>query len=156
MKINVKSIFKSIIPPILAAAIGSLFVYLDYVSYDDLVKPFLNPPKWVFPVAWSIIYILSMISTYIFDTKVNDKETRQKGLINFYLNMFINALWTVTFFGLGQLVVALIILVLLYMSTLSTYLTYRKVDKLSGNLFIIYLLWLLLALYLNICIVFLN
>lgn len=156
MKFNFKSFLKAFLPVLIAAGLGSLFVYLDYVNYDSLNKPFLTPPDWLFPVAWSIIYVLCVISTYLFDTKVEDKETRQKGIINFYINMFLNLMWSVTFFGLGKLVVGLIVIILLYLSTLSTYLTYRKVNKLSGNLLIPYLLWLLLATYLNICIVFLN
>lgn len=155
-KIKFKSLLKSIIPALLAASLGSIFVYLDYVDYDSLVKPFLNPPKIVFPIAWTIIYIACMVATYFVDSKEDDKELKQKCIINYYINMFINLIWTVSFFGLGQLVVGLIVLILLYFSTLSMFLTYRKVQKWAGNLIIIYLLWLLLALYLNICIVFLN
>jgi len=154
--VKIKSALKSVIPVLLAAGLGSLFVVLDYIDYDSLTKPFLTPPKVVFPIAWTIIYLLTAAATYRFDTSGSDKETNQKGIINFFINMFINLLWTVTFFGLGQPIVALIVLILLYLSTLSLFLTYRKVDRISGNLIIPYLLWLLMALYLNICIVFLN
>jgi tryptophan-rich sensory protein len=92
----------------------------------------------------------------MFLDKVDNEETKQKGVINYYINMFINLLWTVTFFGLGNFIAALVLLILLYLSTLSLFLIYRKESKLVGNLIIPYLLWLLLALYLNICIVFLN
>ncbi len=153
---KIKSALKSVIPVLLAAGLGSLFVVLDYIDYDSLTKPFLTPPKVVFPIAWTIIYLLTATATYRFDTSGSDKETNQKGIINSFINMFINLLWTVTFFGLGQPIVALIVLILLYLSTLSLFLTYRKVDRISGNLIIPYLLWLLMALYLNICIVFLN
>lgn len=155
-KFSIKSLLKSVLPVLLAGGLGSIFVALDYVNYDSLTKPFLNPPKIVFPIAWTLIYICIAIATYFVDTSEADKETKQKCIINFYLNMFINLMWTVSFFGLGLLVVGLIVLILLYFSTLSVYLSYRKIRKLTGNLIIPYLLWLLLALYLNICIVFLN
>lgn len=156
MKINFKSVFKNLIPIILAAGIGTLFVIMDNVNYDSLQKPFLNPPSYVFSIAWTVIYVLCFIAAYLFDTKSSDKELNQKGTVLLYINMFINLLWTISFFGLGLLIVSMIILALLYFSTVSLFLTYKKVNKLSSVLLIPYLLWLLLAFYLNICIVFLN
>ncbi len=156
MKFDIKKLLNSLLPSLIAGGLGTVFVILDFVNYDSLNTPFLTPPSYVFGIAWTIVYILCVISTYLFLSLTTDGELKQKGIINYYINMFINLLWTVTFFGLGNLIAALILLVLLYLSTLSMYLTYRKVNKLPSNLLIPYLLWLLLALYLNICIVFLN
>ena len=156
MKIKFKSVIKILLPIVLAASIGTFFVITDNVNYGSLEKPFLTPPSFVFGIAWTIIYILCFISAYIFDNKSEDKELNQKGTVLLYINMFINLLWTISFFGLGLLTVSLIILALLYFSTVSLFLTYKKVNKLSSVLLIPYLLWLLLAFYLNICIVFLN
>lgn len=156
LNFNIKHFLKSFIPVLLAASIGTIFVIIDKINYDSLNKPFLNPPPYVFTLAWSIIYVLCIVAMYMFLDKVDNEETKQKGVINYYINMFINLLWTVTFFGLGNFIAALVLLILLYLSTLSLFLIYRKESKLVGNLIIPYLLWLLLALYLNICIVFLN
>lgn len=156
LNFNIKHFLKSFIPVLLAASIGTIFVIMDKINYDSLNKPFLNPPPYVFALAWSIIYVLCIVAMYMFLDKVDNEETKQKGVINYYINMFINLLWTVTFFGLGNFIAALVLLILLYLSTLSLFLIYRKESKLVGNLIIPYLLWLLLALYLNICIVFLN
>jgi tryptophan-rich sensory protein len=156
LNFNIKHFLKSFLPVLLAASIGTIFVIMDKINYDSLNKPFLNPPPYVFALAWSIIYVLCIVAMYMFLDKVDNEETKQKGVINYYINMFINLLWTVTFFGLGNFIAALVLLILLYLSTLSLFLIYRKESKLVGNLIIPYLLWLLLALYLNICIVFLN
>ena len=156
MNFNIKHFLKSFLPVLLAASIGTIFVIMDKINYDSLNKPFLNPPPYVFALAWSIIYVLCIVAMYMFLDKVDNEETKQKGVINYYINMFINLLWTITFFGLGNFIAALVLLILLYLSTLSLFLIYRKESKLVGNLIIPYLLWLLLALYLNICIVFLN
>ena len=156
LNFNIKHFLKSFLPVLLAASIGTIFVIMDKINYDSLNKPFLNPPPYVFALAWSIIYVLCIVAMYMFLDKVDNEETKQKGVINYYINMFINLLWTITFFGLGNFIAALVLLILLYLSTLSLFLIYRKESKLVGNLIIPYLLWLLLALYLNICIVFLN
>ena len=156
MKFDIKKLLKSLIPALIAGGLGTVFVILDFVNYDSLKTPFLTPPSYIFGIAWTVIYILCVISTYLFLSLTTDEELKQKGIINYYINMFINLLWTITFFGLGNLIAALILLILLYLSTLSMYLKYRKANKLPSNLLIPYLLWLLLALYLNICIVFLN
>ena len=133
-----------------------MFVNLDYVDYDKLILPDLHPPKIVFPIAWTIVYVSIIVATYIFDTNETNQEIRQKGMINYYVNMFINLMWNVAFFGLGKLTLGLIIIVILYISCLMIYLIYRKTKKIAGNLIIPYLAWLLVAFYLNICIVFLN
>ena len=156
MKFSWKYFFKSFIPVLLASSIGTIFVILDKINYESLNKPFLNPPGYVFSIAWTIIYLLCIYTTYRFLKDNSNYEIRQKGTINYYINMFINLLWTVTFFGLGNFVAALLLLIVLYLSTLTLFLIYRKENKINGNLLIPYLLWLLLALYLNICIVFLN
>lgn len=155
-KINLKNFAKSFLPPLIAGGIGAIIVALDYVNYDNLILPDLHPPKFIFPIAWTIVYACSIVATYIFLQKEDNLERYQKGIINFYVNMFINLMWTVAFFGLGNLLLGLIVIIALYISTLLVYLSYRKTSKVSANLIIPYLAWLLVATYLNICIVFLN
>ena len=115
LNFNIKHFLKSFIPVLLAASIGTIFVIIDKINYDSLNKLFLNPPPYVFALAWSIIYVLCIVAMYMFLDKVDNEETKQKGVINYYINMFINLLWTVTFFGLGNFIAALVLLILLYL-----------------------------------------
>lgn len=155
-KIDAKSLIKSTLPVIIAGGGGSIFVSIDKINYDLLNKPFLNPPKILFPIMWTIIYVLCIFATYPISKNEENTELKQKCLISYYVNMFLNLLWSVTFFGLGQKVAALIVLCLLYFSLAVMFIFYKKSNKKSSYLLVPYLLWLLLALYLNICIVFLN
>ena len=68
----IKSIFYIFLPIILGSVVG--FLISGYMDYETLIKPFLAPPKILFPIAWSIIYLLMGISYYIF--RKNDCDTK--------------------------------------------------------------------------------
>ena len=156
MKINVKRILRTILPVILAAALGTLFMIIGKVDYEGLVKPPFSPNKIVFPIAWSILYTLIAISGFLFDKKVENNEERYKGLIVFYIGLLFNAFWTLFYFTLDMKVFSSIWLGILYLISASNYVIFSRKNKVSGYLFIPYLIWLLFALYLNIGTAILN
>lgn len=129
---------------------------ISKVDYESLKKPLLSPPGYVFPIAWSILYILIAISAYLFDKKIDDKEIRIKGLIIYYIGLFFNAFWTLFFFSLDMKVFASIWLAILYLVSVSNYLIFFKNNKISGYLLLPYLAWLIFALYLNVGTCILN
>ena len=87
MKFDIKKLLKSLLPSLIAGGLGTVFVILDFVNYDSLNTPFLTPPSYVFGIAWTIVYILCVISTYLFLSLTTDGELKQKGIINYYINM---------------------------------------------------------------------
>ena len=123
------------------------------MDYNDLIKPPLSPPGIVFPIVWTIIYLLIGISHTLLKEKGEvPKETQQL----YYTQLIFNYLWTFIFFvfRLGLLSV-LWIIILDILVIIMTYQFYKQ-NKLSGILLIPYVLWLLFATYLNISIYFLN
>ena len=156
MKLNIKIIIRTILPVIICALLGSRFMMISKVDYESLKKPLLSPPGYVFPIAWSILYILIAISAYLFDKKIDDKEIRIKGLIIYYIGLFFNAFWTLFFFSLDMKVFASIWLAILYLVSVSHYLIFFKNNKISGYLLLPYLAWLIFALYLNVGICIIN
>lgn len=123
------------------------------MDYHDLVKPTLSPPGIVFPIAWSIIYLLIGISYTLLKEKGEiPKETKQL----YYMQLVFNYLWTFIFFVFRlRLLSVLWIIILDVLVIIMTYQFYKQ-NKLSGILLIPYVLWLLFATYLNISIYFLN
>ncbi len=124
-----------------------------YMDYNDLIKPTLSPPGIVFPIAWTIIYLLIGISYTLLKEKGEvPKETKQL----YYAQLIFNYLWTFIFFVFRlRLLSVLWIIILDVLVIIMTYQFYKQ-NKLSGILLIPYVLWLLFATYLNISIYFLN
>ena len=124
-----------------------------YMDYNDLIKPIVSPPGIVFPIAWTIIYLLIGISYTLLKEKGEvPKETQQL----YYTQLIFNYLWTFIFFVLRlRLLSVLWIIILDILVIIMTYQFYKQ-NKISGILLIPYVLWLLFATYLNISIYFLN
>ena len=138
-------------PLIIGGIVG--MITSGYMDYNDLIKPTLSPPGIVFPIAWTIIYLLIGISYTLLKEKGEVlKETKQL----YYTQLIFNYLWTVIFFVFKlRLLSVLWIIILDALVIVMTYQFYKQ-NKVSGFLLIPYVLWLLFATYLNISIYFLN
>lgn len=150
MKI-VKNLFYIFLPVVLGSIVG--FLISGNIDYSNLTKPPLAPSSIVFPIAWTIIYLLMGVSYFIL--KRNEKDTKLESII-YYTQLFVNLLWSIIFFNLEWRFFAIIWIFLLdVLVALMIYLFYNK-NKLSGYLNIPYMLWLLFATYLTIGIYILN
>ena len=138
-------------PLIIGGIVG--MITSGYMDYNDLIKPTLSPPGIIFPIAWTIIYLLIGISYTLLKEKGEvPKETQQL----YYTQLIFNYLWTFIFFVFRlRLLSVLWIIILDVLVIVMTYQFYKQ-NKLSGILLIPYVLWLLFATYLNISIYFLN
>ena len=121
---------------------------------QNLVKPYLAPPNWIFAPIWTVLYILIFASLvfYIY-TPIKNKEL---GYILFFIQILLNILWSPFFFGLKSILGALIILILLDVVLVFTIVQFFKVSKIAGIILIPYLIWILFATYLNIAYLILN
>jgi len=141
--------FSVFIYVILALIIGSLASSntADDVWYQALIKSPLNPPGYVFGIVWPILYLLMSISAFR-----TFNETKNL----FLIQLLFNALWSWLFFAFQMPLVALLNIWLLIYLNIKINLKMFYIDKLSGLLFIPYILWLFFASYLNLFIVFNN
>lgn len=147
----IKNIFYIFLPVVLGGIIG--FIISDYIDYNTLIKPPLAPPKILFPIAWSIIYLLMGISYYIF--KKNEEDTKKEDFI-YYLQLIVNLLWSIIFFILKTRLLASIWIIILDILVIYIIYLFLKKVKVSAYLNIPYLLWILFATYLTIGIYILN
>ena len=134
---------------ILALLIGGLASSntADDIWYQNLNKSPLNPPGFVFGIVWPFLYLLMSISAYrTFDQTKN----------LFFIQLFFNALWSWLFFAFQLPMIALLNIWLLIYLNIKVNIRMFIEDKLSGFLYIPYVLWLLFASYLNLFIVINN
>ncbi len=125
-------------------------------SYQVLNQPPLSPPGWVFPVVWSVLYLLMGEASYRVCIADVSSAQKKKALIAYGAQLFLNFLWPLFFFG-GQLyLTAFIILVLLWVGIFITLRWFSQIDEKAGDLLIPYLLWVTFAGYLNFGVFLLN
>lgn len=147
----IKKIIYSLLPVVGGTIVG--LIISGYMNYGDMVKPPLNPPSYIFPIVWTILYILMGIS-YFIATKDNgnDKELNQIYILQLLVNFF----WPIIFFVLKMYFTAFFWIILLLILVIIMIKELLKNNKISGCLQIPYLIWLLFATYLNIGIFLLN
>jgi benzodiazapine receptor len=125
--------------------------------FPTLVKPIFNPPSWVFAPVWSLLYIFMGIAAgRIWGRIDSDRENVRKALLFFAIQLGLNALWSILFFGLHNPLLALIEIVVLWLMIYETYAKFIRIDKIAGWLFIPYLLWVSFATILNASLWWLN
>lgn len=125
------------------------------IWYSELVKPAFTPPAQIFVSAWTILYILMFISflTYIFKPSVLNKKL---GYMYFFIQLFLNLIWSPVFFYFKNIGLALLILILLDLFVILTIKHFYNILSISGMLLIPYFLWIIFATYLNIGFLILN
>lgn len=147
----IKRIVYSLLPIVGGALVG--LIISGYMNYGDMVKPPLSPPSYIFPIVWTILYILMGIS-YFLATKDNENN---KELDQIYLlQLLVNFMWPIIFFVLKMYFTTFLWIILLLILVIVMIKELLKENKISGYLQISYLIWLLFATYLNIGIFLLN
>ena len=136
--------------PLSVGFIGSLFTTPSIKSgwYDTLAKPDLVPPSWVFPVVWTVLFILMGLAFYLVWQKPKHPLFRQARWL-FAVQLALNIFWSILFFYLQKPSWALLEIVLLWFAILYTLLAFKKIDRRAGWLLLPYLLWVTFAVYLN-------
>lgn len=142
--------------PVLGGAVVGYLNSSTINTYETLKKPFFAPPDIVFPVVWTILYILMGIAAYRIFMR-NKQGIDDKGGYFFYLvQLMINFLWSFIFFTFRLYGISFIVLVILLIFILITFIKFIKVDRLAGFLLIPYLIWVSFAGILNFLIWALN
>lgn len=149
-----------VISILLALGVGALSAFLtrgNMSLYDEIVTPALSPPSILFPIVWTVLYVLMGISAaMIFSTTKSPAAKRAEALFTYLMSLAVNFFWSIIFFDLRMYFLAFVWLVLLWVLVLRTILEYRQINKLAAYLQIPYLIWVSFAGYLTFAIFMLN
>lgn len=155
MKLNWKKLILCLAIPL---AVGGLATLLSggMGDFQSVNQPPLSPPGWVFPVVWTILYLLMGYASY--RVLVSGAEPRQirKALTLYGAQLALNFLWPIIFFGFDLYLVAFLILIALWVLIFLTIRAFSKIDERAGDLLLPYLLWVTFAGYLNLGVFLLN
>ncbi len=153
MKIQWKKLILCIAIPLAVGGISALLTSSGMETFQALNKPPLSPPGWLFPVVWTLLYILMGIASYLVLT--SGKPSRSA--LTFYgLQLLFNFFWSIIFFNLERYLFAFVWLIALWILIFITTVLFYKISKPAGYLMIPYLLWVAFAGYLNLFIYLLN
>ncbi len=139
----------SLFLPFWAAFVGSSFTVTSG-WYAALTKPPLNPPNWVFAPVWTLLYFMMGVSLYL-AWRRDDEAIRP-----FSLQLFLNVMWSLLFFGFQSPSLALICIAVLWYAIVRTIRLFFKASELSAYLLLPYLFWVSFAAYLNYGVALLN
>lgn len=153
MKIQWKKLILCIAIPLAVGGLSALSTRGGMEIFQSLNKPALAPPSWLFPVAWTILYILMGVASYL--VLVSEKP-HHKALDIYGVQLAFNYLWPIFFFTLQAYLFSFIWLVLLWLLILAATVMFYRISKPAGYLMLPYLLWVTFAGYLNLSIYLLN
>ena len=137
-----------------ASAIGG-FATITFKEpwYSLLIKPSFNPPDWIFAPVWTTLYLMMTIAIWIF---WHSKNRDMKTVYIYLIHLIFNTTWSLVFFVLHKMILALLILIILIYLIIILILRFKRVNLLSSYMMIPYLLWCTFALFLNISLIILN
>lgn len=123
--------------------------------YPTLDKPWFNPPDWVFAPVWTLLYIFMAVAAWRV-WRTPRSPARRNALLLFAVQLVLNVVWSLLFFGLQQIGMALVEITTLLVAIVANAIVFRRLDSLAGVLFVPYVLWVGYASLLNLSLWLLN
>lgn len=156
MKRNWKTLVVCILIPLLVGGLSGWLTRGSMAAFEAMVKPPLAPPGWLFPVVWTILFVLMGVASYLVLTSGGSEEKIASALSVYALQLAVNFFWSILFFTLSLCMTAFLWLILLWVLVLITTVRFYRLSQTAGYLMIPYVLWVTFAAYLNLAICTLN
>ena len=132
---------------------GFTSISLKEPWYSELIKSNYNPPDWIFAPVWTTLYLMMTLAIWFF---WHSKNRNMNTVYIYFIHIFFNTTWSIVFFGLHQIFLALVVLIILILLIIILIIRFKSVNFVSYYLMIPYLLWSCYALFLNLNLYILN
>jgi benzodiazapine receptor len=154
---NIIKLVVSLVACQCAGLIGSIFTTPAIPTwYATLQKPSFNPPSWLFAPAWITLYLLMGVAAFLIWRQGLKQKGVRAALVIFLVQLVLNALWSVVFFGLHSPLWGMVVIIALWIAILITIVKFFKLSTAAGSLMLPYILWVSFAAVLNVSIWMLN
>ncbi len=141
--------------PLGVGGVSALLTSGNMQMFEEINKPPLSPPGWLFPVVWTILYILMGVALYLV-VVAKERNNTLPAYISFGVQLFFNFFWSIIFFNAKAYLFAFVWLVLLWVTIIANAYFFYKINKTAAKLLVPYLIWVTFAGYLNFGIYLLN
>lgn len=142
--------------PLAVGGISALVSGGSMDTFENLNKPPLSPPGWLFPAVWTVLFVLMGIASYLVLSSGKPQGEINRALTVYGIQLVFNFFWSVFFFNLSLYLFSFIWLVLLWLLILASAILFYRISRAAGYLMIPYLLWVAFVGYLNFQIYLLN
>jgi translocator protein len=154
---EIPKLILSILIVFVAGSIGTLATTSELTTwYAALTKPSWTPPNWAFGPIWSTLYVLMGIALFLVWKKGLDRKDVKFAIFIFAVQLFLNILWSLVFFGMHSIFGGLILILILWIAIFANIIAFYVISKPAGLLLIPYLIWVSIASYLNYTVYLLN
>ena len=156
MKIDYRALAVALSVPLIVGAVSGLISRGGMAIFAEVAKPPLSPPGWLFPVVWTLLYILMGIASYLVYVSGEDALEKKSALGVYAVQLAFNFLWSIWFFNLRLYAFSFVWLLALLALIAATAVRFYRIAHVAGYLLIPYILWVCFAGYLNFGIAVLN
>jgi tryptophan-rich sensory protein len=154
---NILKLLASLAVVVAAGGVGSLATTRAIPTwYRGLAKPSFNPPDWLFGPAWTVLYLLMAVAAFLVWKQGFNSSGVKLALAVFLVQLALNALWSILFFGMRSPLAGLVNITVLWLVILATIVLFFRVSVLAGVLLLPYIAWVSFAAVLNAAVFLLN
>lgn len=155
-KIQYGKLAASLAIPLVTGALSAYLTRDGMEYFKSVPQPPLSPPAWLFPVVWTILYLMMGAASYLVLVSGVSEARRDRALTVYGLSLAANFLWPIVFFTMRTYFTAFLLLFLLWVLVVMAALLFSCIDSRAGKLMIPYIVWLSFAAYLNLGVWLLN
>ncbi|MCQ2506157.1 MAG: tryptophan-rich sensory protein [Lachnospiraceae bacterium] len=148
-KENIGRLVAALVIPIVIGGISAALSAKGMINYATMNKPPLSPPAWMFPVAWTILYLMMGFASYLIVVSEGEMRSKAMALIIYALQLLMNFMWSIIFFKWEQFMTAFAWLVVMFVFVIGCTIRFWRIKKLAAYMMIPYIAWLMFAAYLN-------
>ena len=149
LKKNVKYLILFLAIPLAVGGLSAFLTRDGMEQFQKLNKPPLTPPGWLFPVVWTVLFLLMGLASYLVWKSDAPRHTVRSALTLYGVQLGFNFFWSILFFNMERYLFAFFWLVALWVLILATTLRFYRLSKTAGYLMVPYLVWVAFAGYLN-------
>lgn len=135
--------------PLIVGTLSSLTTRKAMLHFNEMSKPPLSPPAWLFPVVWTILYLLMGISFYLIFSKRLNNTDYSIAIFLFILQLLLNSIWSPIFFNRQFYLTSLVILLSMWVLILFMMMYFFTISRIAALLIVPYFFWCTFAAYLN-------
>ena len=139
----------SILIPLLIGGFSAFLTADDMKAYDVMQKPFLAPPWWLFPIVWTILYIMMGIASYLISASEADEAKKKKAMVLYTIQLAMNFFWATLFFTYTRYLLAFIWLLAMWVILIICTIRFFIINRTAGIMMCVLTLWTTFAAYLN-------
>lgn len=146
---HVFAMIVAVLIPLLIGCFSAFLTSEDMVAYEAMNKPPLAPPGWVFPIVWTVLYVLMGVASYLVYVSDADADARRKALMFYAAQLIMNFFWSTLFFTYERYLTALIWLLIMWVLVIVCVIRFYKICHAAGIMMGALFLWTTFAAYLN-------